>query len=72
MQDICPLTTGMGLGQASSGQPSKKDQNIHQETGGTLCKQDEGQALAINTQFPCMSSALALRQGIHRPRRGVD
>lgn len=53
MEDICPLTTGMGLGQTSSGQPSWQNQNIHQETEGTLCKQDEGWVLAINALFPC-------------------
>lgn len=72
MEDICPLTTGIGLGQASSGQPGWQDQNIHQETEGILCKQDEGWALAINALFPCMSSALALGQGTQRPKLGVD
>lgn len=72
MEDICSLTTGMGLGRVSSCQPGWQDQNIHQETEGTLCKQDEGWALAINALFPRMSSALALEQGTHRPRVGVD
>ena len=30
MGDICPLTIGMGLGQASSGRPRWKDQNIQE------------------------------------------